>query len=565
MSNFKAKSDLAWRSLVKSAARLVRHVLVMSCGALLLASCTTISRPSMTGDRDIYLNGSLDSVARTHPVTFLDRLGWGADAAQLAALQSVGANAYLDSQLHPRSDPELPQEIADQLVRLEIDKPLESLIPQLLQAEQALRDAKRNDQVINAPQQEADQKAINQRRNELTQQAIARQLLLAVYSPNQLQERVTWFWMNHFNVFRAGNVGPMMGDYYARIIKPHALGHFRDLLQSTAFSPQMLVYLNNAQNTRDHINENYARELLELHTLGVGNGYTQTDVTSLAGLLTGLGVNLADRPLQVRPALRAELWQQGLVVFNPGQHNPDSKVVLGRTFRGAGRDEIKQLLDMLARMPATARHVCGQLAQYLVNNDPPQPLVDAMVRTWADTDGDIAAVLRTLFSSAQFAESLAQPQFKDPMRYVLSAIRASLDGRIIVNTRPMIGMLDRLGEPLYGRQTPDGYPMATSAWDGPGQITARFEVARQIGTGAPMLFVHAQPELAAGMIEGPVRPSDTSQHPAPRVEPPVLADSAVFMACEARLSTSTRQALARSDNRVLWNAIWLSSPEFMND
>jgi hypothetical protein len=215
-------------------------------------------------------------------------------------------------------------------------------------------------------------------------------------------------------------------------------------------------------------------------------------------------------------------------------------------------------------MPATARHVCGQLAQYFVNNDPPRPLIDAMVETWAETDGDIAAVLRTLFSSKQFAESLGQPQFKDPMRYVLSAMRASLDGRVIVNTRPLIGILDRLGEPLYGRQTPDGFPMVTSAWDGPGQITARFEVARQIGAGAPMLFVPAQPELVAGMMDGAARSTDTPPHIAPRTEPPVLADSTIFMACEARLSASTRQALARADNRVLWNSIWLSSPEFMN-
>jgi uncharacterized protein (DUF1800 family) len=518
----------------------------------------------VTAYPDTHVGGALDNTALTYPVTFLDRIGWGADAAQLASMERVGATAYLDSQLHPQGDPELPREIAEQLVRLEIDKPLDALIPPLIHAEQALRDSKRSDQATNAAQHEADQKAINQRRNELTQQAIARQLLLAVYSPNQLQERLTWFWMNHFNVFRAGNVGPIMGDYYARVIKPHALGHFRDLLQSTAFSPQMLVYLNNAQNNRDHINENYARELLELHTLGVGSGYTQNDVTNLAGLLTGLGVNLADKPLQVRPALRAELWQQGLVVFNPAQHDPDAKVVLGRTFRGAGRDEIKQLLDMLARMPATAKHVCTQLAQYFVNTDPPQPLVDAMVRTWAETDGDIAAVLRTLFSSPQFAESLTKPQFKDPMRYVLSAIRASLDGRVIVNTRPMTGMLDRLGEPLYGRQTPDGYPMATSAWDGPGQMAARFEVARQIGAGVPMLFVHVQPESASGMMESLVRPTDTPQHPASRVEPPVLADSVIFMAVEARLTPSTRQALARADNRVLWNSIWLSSPEFMN-
>jgi len=541
----------------------------MALGAALTLSACAVPGHSQMTERQVQSNAvALDAAVRQHPVAFLDRIGWGADAAQLASLRRLGASRFLEAQIHPQTDPRMPSAVAQQLAALDINQPLEALIPPLVRNEQALRMAKRENQTQDATQTELQLKAINRHKNELTQQAMAQQLLLAVYSSNQLQQRLSWFWMNHFNVFRGGNIGPMMGDYMQRVIAPHALGHFRDLLQATMFSPQMLLYLNNAQNARGHINENYAREVMELHTLGVGNGYTQADVTNLARVLTGLGVNLADRPVHAPPALRDEVWQRGLVVFNPARHDPDPKVVLGHALQGRELNEIEQAITLLADDPATARHVSFELVQYFVA-DPPQPaLVDAMVRTWARTHGDIAAVLHTLFFSPQFTHSLAQPQFKDPMRYVISAVRASYDGRIIVNTGPMIGMLYKLGEPLYGRQTPDGYPMNKGAWDGPGQLTARFEVARQIAAGAPMLFVPPQPAPAEGMTGtmGMSAPApDNTQRTAPRAEPPVLAESAVFMASEPLLSQTTRRSLAQADNHVLWNAMWLSSPEFMND
>ena len=463
-----------------------------------------------------------------------------------------------------------------------MNQPLAQLVPPLVRELRDIRAARRDGKAISPEQSQAQFKAVFRQMNLLTQQAMAQQLLLAVYAPDQLQQRLTWFWMNHFNVFRGGKLGPMMADYSQRVIAPHALGSFRELLQATMFSPQMLLYLNNAQNARSHVNENYAREVMELHTLGVGGGYTQADVTNLARALTGLGVNLADAPVRVRPALRNELWRRGLVVFNPARHDPDPKLVLGHELQGQGVQEIEQVITLLADDPATARHVSLELAQYFVADHPDPAMVDAMTRTWAQTRGDIAAVLRTMFTSPQFASSLARPQFKDPMRYVVSAVRASLDGRVISNTQPLIGVLYRLGEPLYGRQTPDGYPLDSGAWDSPGQLTTRFEVARQLGSGAPALFgppprfMHleaAVDAMDAGASGGGMLPASSmramptagAQARRPHLPPPDLARSAVFLAAEPGMSRATLQTLAQADTRVDWNALWLSSPEFMNN
>lgn len=562
-----------------------------AAGALVLAGCAAQaaplgSAPSVTSAR--HDAAALNAAARLHPVAFLDRIGWGADAAQLQELSRVGATRFLDEQLRPDPDPVLPPEVRQQIAALPCTQPLSQLIPPLVRQMQAIQQARRGGQAISAQQAQAALQALNQRKNQLTQEAMTQQLLLAVYAPNQLQQRLTWFWLNHFNVFRGGNIGPMMADYTQHVIAPRALGPFRDLLQATMFSPQMLLYLNNAQNARDHVNENYAREVMELHTLGVGGGYTQTDVTNLARALTGLGVDLSERPVRVRPALRSELWQHGLVVFNPARHDPDPKVVLGHVLQGRGLEEIEQVITLLADDPATARHVSLELAQYFVADHPDPAMVNAMVQTWTRTRGNMGAVLRTMLTSPQFAASLSAPQFKDPMRYVVSAARASFNGRIITNTQPLIGMLYRLGEPLYGRQTPDGYALSGGAWDSPGQLTTRFEVAQQIGAGAPALFGPPPPFLRTRVVVDPADAAGTMGEPGsamtaaaamraqggvprgmppklPRRPPPDLARSTVFLVAEADLGRATLEALAQTDQRMRWNALWLSSPEFMND
>lgn len=523
--------------------------------ALLLGGCAAGARPQAVAEAATA--AQLDAAARAHPVAFLDRVGWGPDPAQLRQLQQVGATRLLEAQLRPDLHPALPVSVAQSLAALPVNAPLVDWIPPLVAQRREIRLARGDADVDDAGAAQARLQALQQRMNALTQKAMTQQLLLAVYGPNQLQQRLTWFWMNHFNVFRGFVIGPMLADYAQQVIAPNALGHFRDLLQATMFSPQMLLYLNNAQNARGHINENYAREVMELHTLGVGAGYTQADVTNLAHVLTGLGVDLLNRPVRVRPALRDLVWRKGLVVFNPARHDPAPEVVLGHTLQGRGVGEIEQVVTLLADDPATARHVSFELAQYFVSDHPDPAMVAAMVRTWRHTDGDIAAVLRTMYTSPQFVASLARPQFKDPMRYVISAVRASFDGRVIDNPRPMLGMLAALGEPLDGRTTPDGYPLDGDAWNSPGQLTTRFRIAQQLGSGAPALFTPPPPGLDSAAGIGTV--------PAPRrLPPPELSKSAVFLAAEPSLTRTTLQVLARAGSRVRWNALWLASPEFMS-
>ena len=546
---------------IRSGRRTASWCAALASLSVLLGCATATPSPSVAAVRPVAPHGgdtaALDAAARAHPVAFLDRIGWGADAAELHQLQRLGATRFLEAQLNPRANARLPEPIARALTRLPVNAPVQDWMPRLIVAQQRILRARRRTGGSDAAAQlvDAQLKALRRRMNVLTRQAMAQQLLQAIYAQDQLRQRLVWFWMNHFNVFRGGNVGPMMADYDRRVIAPHALGHFRSLLQATMFSPQMLLYLNNAENHRGHINENYAREVMELHTVGLGAHYTQRDVTDLAHILTGLGVDLVDRPIRVRPALRGWLWQRGLVVFDPVRHDPRPERVMGRTFSGRGVGEIERVITLLADDPATARHVSYELAQYFVADPPSPALLAAMVRTWQRTDGDIAAVMRTMFTSAQFAASLAQPQFKDPMRYLLSAVRASDAGHVIVNPRPLIGMLYRLGEPLYGRQTPDGYPLQPTAWSSPGQLTTRFAVAQQLGAGAPALFRRPAHGALAAEAGGAIR----------GVRPPALADSAVFEADQAMLSGATRNALAQTDNRMRWNALWLSSPEFMTE
>lgn len=508
------------------------------------------------------IDPQLDAAARAHPVAFLDRIGWGANAAQLRELDRLGATRLLDAQLRPDPEPELPDAVARRLAALPVNAPLEQLIPPLVEARRANRaDAREQGGggLDAARAVQAQRKVLQERGNALTQQAMAQHVLLAVYAPNQLQQRLTWFWMNHFNVFRGPLTGPMMADYERRVVGPRALGRFRDLLEATMFSPQMLVYLNNAQNARGHINENDARELMELHTLGVGSGYTQADVTALAHVLSGLGVDLTGRPVRVGRAWRDRVWQRGLVVFNPARHDPQPEVVLGRTLQGDDVGEIEQVITLLARDPATARHVSLELAQDFAADRPDPAMVDAMVRTWARTDGDIAAVVRTMVTSPQFAAGLSQPQFKDPMRYVLSAARVTLDSgsATISNPQPLLGMLDELAEPLYGRQTPDGYPVVAQAWNGPSQLTTRFQIAQRFAVGVPALFGPPPPYLGDGAPAG-------MQDRGPAAPVPDLSRGAVFLAAAPDLRPATVRVLEQARGRARWNALWLASPDFMN-
>src|SRR6201991_3946883 len=302
-----------------------------------------------------------DEALSREDVAWLDRVTFGVDSATLASYRDLGRRRFLDRQLHPKADG-LPADVRAQINGFDVMKtPMATLVAQV-------RDQYRD---INAmPEGDARQeakKALQKQGNQYAQQAQAAELLRAVYDENQLREQLVWFWMNHFSVYQnKGRVRWLVASYEQDTIRPHALGKFRDLVIATLKSPAMLEYLDNAQNARDRINENYARELMELHTLGVGSGYTQADVQELARVLTGVGVNFDGKPRNIRPAWQAYYVQDGVFEFNPNRHDFGSKQLLGKVIEGGGFDEVEKAVDLIVSQPACATFVSTQMATYLV-------------------------------------------------------------------------------------------------------------------------------------------------------------------------------------------------------
>lgn len=322
----------------------------------------------------------------------------------------------------------------------------------------------------------------------VVEELIAQRLTRDIYSNAQLQEVMTDFWMNHFNVFlRKNEATPYYLVSYERdVIRPLALGKFEDLLEATAHSPAMMLYLDNAQSigphsmaaeraemaaarrpgnqkkTREGLNENYARELMELHTVGVNGGYTQADVTEVARILTGWTV---ERP-----------QRGGGFQFDPNRHEPGTKKALGEKFKDHGEEEGRELLHYLATRPATAQFISRKLAVRFVSDDPPQSLVDRMADTYLSSGGDISAVLRTLYHSPEFwSNEIYRAKVKTPLEFVVSALRAS--NANIQNLRPVANELRSLGMPLYGCVPPTGYNWQASAWVSTGALVDRMNFA----------------------------------------------------------------------------------------
>jgi uncharacterized protein (DUF1800 family) len=324
---------------------------------------------------------------------------------------------------------------------------------------------------------------------------------------------------------------------------------------ATLKSPAMLTYLDNAQSTVGKINENYARELMELHTLGVSGGpsgskYSQTDVQELARILTGVTVNATGDDRRMPPARRALYVRDGVFEFNPNRHDFGTKTLLGHVIEGNGLSEVEQAVTLLCQQPATARFISTKLAVYFVGDTPSPRLVDTMTTTFERTDGDIAAVLRAMFTSSAFTSILKRPdtaagKLKDPMQFVVSSLRLAYDGKAITNYRPVANWLAQLGEPLYGHVTPDGYPLTEAAWASSGQMVKRFEIARAIGSGSAGLF----------------KTDDGT--PAPRSGFPLLTNRLFYDLIEPTLGAKTRAALDETTSPQEWNTVLLASPEWM--
>jgi uncharacterized protein (DUF1800 family) len=432
--------------------------------------------------------GAAERVSDRQVLHVLDRLAFGPTAADLTHVKAIGIERYIAEQLDPASIPE-PRDLTQRLAGLETLK----LDPVQLFAEYGpLRET---GGMKPSPE---DQQAQRQRARTILEQAQAARIWRALYSPRQLQEVMVDFWFNHFNVFGNKSLDRLwIGAYEADAIRPHALGRFRDLLGATAHHPAMLFYLDNVQNAApgskgpngriDGINENYARELMELHTLGADGGYTQDDVVALARILTGWSIARAN----ALPASGSGF------VFYPARHDNGDKHFLGQDIAGSGEAEGENALDLLARSPATARHIAFELAQYFVADQPPPAFVDRLAARFQETDGNIKPVLTMLFASREFRDSTGA-KYKSPYRFVVSAARGA--GVAVDNPKPLLTAMARLGQPLYLCATPDGYRDTEAAWLSPDASLLRVNFAKVLTGGNLPVIEGAKPVDAAPLL-----------------------------------------------------------------
>jgi uncharacterized protein (DUF1800 family) len=379
------------------------------------------------------------------------------------------------------------------------------------------------------PEQREIITALNNPEQVVSEELVQGKLLRATYSERQLQEVMTDFWFNHFNVFIGKDADRFLITSYERdVIRPHAMGKFEDLLTATAQSPAMLYYLDNwlsvgpnsdvangigkrgnkgaarkrarqngpvkqSKGKRNGLNENYGRELMELHTLGVNGGYTQKDVTEIARVLTGWTIK--------QPKDGAAFK------FDERMHEPGEKVVLGHHIKANGQKEGFEVLHILAHHPATAKFISTKLAMRFVSDNPPSQLVDRMTQTYLKKDGDIREVLRTMLRSPEFWPTDAyRAKVKTPLEFVVSSLRAS--GAEVTDALALSRQLQNLGMPLYGMQPPTGYSMKADAWVNSSALLGRMNFALTLTAGKHK-GVQVSPERAFSTATAPSDPLQT--------------------------------------------------------
>jgi len=393
----------------------------------------------------------------------------------------------------------------------------------------ALRGGKGQDFLVGLePKQKETLQAMNNPQGVIQDELVQAKLLRAVYSERQLEEVMTDFWFNHFNVFVGKGADRLfLPNYEQDVIRPHALGKFEDLLVATAKSPAMLFYLDNwlsvgpnsmlalgiparpygpygpygprrfpnanaKRKQQSGLNENYGRELMELHTLSVNGGYSQRDVTEVAKVFTGWTI---DKPNE-----------GGGFQFDPRKHEPGPKFVLGHRIKPKGQEEGMEVLHMLATSPQTAHFIALKLAQRFVSDDPPPALVDRMAKTFEKKKGDIREVLSTLFHSPEFWDDSAyRAKVKTPLEFVASAVRAT--GADVDDARPLQNQLNKMGMPLYGAQPPTGYSMKADAWVNSSALLNRMNFALAL-TGGKIRGVKVDVTQLAGGV--PVSDASTT-------------------------------------------------------
>jgi uncharacterized protein (DUF1800 family) len=494
----------------------------------------------------------LDTATALH---LANRFGFGPSLGELDHIRRTGFEGYLEEQLNPSSD--LPASLNALLKGL----PVFGKDTFQLYRQYWFRSLARDSSGAKLPKEQI--KMVKQVTAQVAPQVRMARLMRAIGSPHRLQEALVDFWFNHFNIYAHKQLDRVwIGAYEDEAIRAHTLGKFSDLLLATAKHPAMLVYLDNWKNVApgasarhgkaNGINENYAREVMELHTLGVDGGYTQSDVISLAHILTGWTVGAefgGAHPLEMD-------WAGGAVhggfAFRQRWHDSTPQTLLGRRFANRDQSDGGAALLMLARHPATARHISFQLAQYFVADQPPSQLVNSMAETFKSTDGDIRSVLRTMFTRKEFRDpSNFGQKLKTPYQYVVSIARVS--GLPPQNAAPLAEELKALGQPIYGCLTPDGYACTQKEWLNPDAMVQRVAFAVKFGTGAYMRPYLAKAGYGSMNKNVQLQPDDGTA--------PLNADQLVG-ALGAQLSDKTRTALAKATPAVRAGMV-LGSPEFM--
>jgi uncharacterized protein (DUF1800 family) len=415
-----------------------------------------------------------DSLATQRHI--LSRLSFGATSSVLEQVKQTGIEAYIQSQLKPQSIKESPI-LENYLAEL---SSINRQPTKLHATELAFREKLENSK-LSTKQQDAILQDIRKLSVRTINEAADARLARGVYANRQLQEVMVDFWMNHFNVHvQKSGVKYWLHDYENQI-RTHSLGNFDDLLMVTAKHPAMLMYLDNKNNTapesswgkKSHqgLNENYARELMELHTLGVEGGYSQDDVIALARILTGWSI---DR--------RGKKGDKTGFYFYNNRHDQQEKLFLGHKIAGSGIEEGEQALKILAHHPATANHLSYRLGQYFVADQPPESLVKQLAKAFLESGGNIQLVMNTLIHSQEFNDPQYYGQkFKTPYQYLISLVRL---GEIQEPSfKRLRGMLFQLSMPIYRCVTPDGYGNTQAAWLNPQAMLQRTSLASAIANG----------------------------------------------------------------------------------
>ena len=454
--------------------------------AALLSAAPLAAQPTLPTPRDSALHA-------------LNRLAYGATPGLADRIAREGVLRWIDRQLAvtEADDPGLKGVLARfDLLSTRPDQLLQTYL-EVQRERRTDRRARAADSAMAAMSPEERERQMPPEARELRgllSQAPQLVLVRAVSSEHQLAEVMADFWSNHFNIFMGKNIARVyLPSYIEETIRPRLFGRFEELLVATARSPAMMVYLDNAQSIMagaepprpgrrgarrqaampaqqqrrpTGLNENYARELMELHTLGVDGGYTQKDVTEVARILTGWSVS--------RPA------QGSGFAFNEWAHDPGAKTVLGVEFpAGGGENEGRRLLGMLAAHPSTAHYIGGKLCARFVSDTPPDGCVDLAVAAWKRSGGEMRAVLRAIFHSPDFwAPAHRAAKVKSPLEFVVSAVRVV--GGVPDTTPRLAGAVGRLGQPLYQHVAPNGYPEHEEDWVNSGALLNRMNLAMML-------------------------------------------------------------------------------------